>query len=338
MAVILGMNAAGAATDGIASKNYVDTQITGVNETLGAKVDTATYNADKANFETTAHAAETYATKGTTLAEYGITNAYTKGEVDSKVASVVAGDMEESLKAYAKAEDMTTALAGKVDTTTYAADKATFETVTGATDKYAAKNTETVASGAASAAATNAVAIGDLDSLTVAESARGSLVAAINAVKQAVDDDQTAWTGATNDLVTRVNSVDTSILSINSTLNDSENGLGAVKTLATNAGTAASEAATAAAAAQAKAEEAATAAAQYDEMLSNPETGYRSIQGIAQQAKELSESNSEKFADYTKTADLGDLAKAAPGACSDSANKCVLTFDGVSYEWEVVAR
>ncbi|MBN1281376.1 MAG: hypothetical protein JW985_00175 [Alphaproteobacteria bacterium] len=38
------------------------------------------------------------------------------------------------------------------------------------------------------------------------------------------------------------------------------------------------------------------------------------------------------------TADLGTLATAAPGACSDPTNKCVLTFDGTTYSWEVVER
>ena len=35
---------------------------------------------------------------------------------------------------------------------------------------------------------------------------------------------------------------------------------------------------------------------------------------------------------------LGALATAAPGACSNPTNKCVLTFDGTKYGWEVVAR
>ncbi|MBN1325338.1 MAG: hypothetical protein JW974_03930 [Alphaproteobacteria bacterium] len=38
------------------------------------------------------------------------------------------------------------------------------------------------------------------------------------------------------------------------------------------------------------------------------------------------------------TASLGTLATAAPGACSDPLNKCVLTFDGTTYSWEIVER
>lgn len=38
------------------------------------------------------------------------------------------------------------------------------------------------------------------------------------------------------------------------------------------------------------------------------------------------------------TASLGSLATAAPGACSDPTNKCVLTFDGTTYSWEIIQR
>ncbi len=35
---------------------------------------------------------------------------------------------------------------------------------------------------------------------------------------------------------------------------------------------------------------------------------------------------------------LGSLATAAPGACSDATNQCVLVFNGTDYSWEVVQR
>lgn len=41
---------------------------------------------------------------------------------------------------------------------------------------------------------------------------------------------------------------------------------------------------------------------------------------------------------YTKTADLGTLAKAAPGACAEPTKKCALVFDGTTYTWEVIER
>lgn len=41
---------------------------------------------------------------------------------------------------------------------------------------------------------------------------------------------------------------------------------------------------------------------------------------------------------YTKTADLGALAKAAPGECAEPTKKCALVFDGTNYTWEVIER
>jgi hypothetical protein len=35
---------------------------------------------------------------------------------------------------------------------------------------------------------------------------------------------------------------------------------------------------------------------------------------------------------------LGALAKAAPGTCGNASNKCLLTFDGTNFGWEVIAR
>ncbi len=41
---------------------------------------------------------------------------------------------------------------------------------------------------------------------------------------------------------------------------------------------------------------------------------------------------------YTKKTDLGTLAKAAPGECSNPTKKCALVFDGTNYTWEVIER
>lgn len=48
---------------------------------------------------------------------YAKSETYTKGEVDEKVANVVAGDMSEALKSYAKTADVNASLAGKANTT-----------------------------------------------------------------------------------------------------------------------------------------------------------------------------------------------------------------------------
>lgn len=46
-----------------------------------------------------------------------VSDVYTKAEVDDKVADVVAGDMSEALKSYAKTADVNASLAGKANTT-----------------------------------------------------------------------------------------------------------------------------------------------------------------------------------------------------------------------------
>ena len=76
MAAILATGAANAAT-GIASVDYVDAQKTSLQTSINGKAD-----------------------KATTLAGYGIEDAYTKDEVDDQVSKAVAGDMSEALKGY----------------------------------------------------------------------------------------------------------------------------------------------------------------------------------------------------------------------------------------------
>lgn len=62
------------------------------------------------------------ADSATTLAGYGITDAYTKTEVDTKVADVVAGDMSEALEAYVTKETYTAGMNLKADKTQVATD------------------------------------------------------------------------------------------------------------------------------------------------------------------------------------------------------------------------
>lgn len=158
MAAILGVTGANAAVT-VASQGYVDSKIQGVEtnvantyltqedaadtyltETQVTKqitnviaaedgaVATAQAAADKAQGEV--DALETVvagkADSATTLEGYGITDAYTKTEVDEKVAEVVAGDMTEALTAYAKTADVESTYATKdalsaVETTANAA-------------------------------------------------------------------------------------------------------------------------------------------------------------------------------------------------------------------------
>lgn len=322
MAMILATGAQ-AATTGIASKDYVDR---GLNTKIGADA--------IVDMETKTSAAATYAPKATTLAGYGITDAYTKGEVynkdevDGKVAEVVGGEgMSEVLKDYAKTAEVDQKLGTKVDTTIYNADKATFETVTGAAGKYAdiaIEATVDTAAGNAAKALTNIGTVG-----TLATEKKDNLVNAVNELHADAVADRQAWGTSTSGLSDRINGVESSVTTITATLNDEEDGLAAVKTLATGANSAAGAAATAAAEAKTAADAAKNLADSNATALSNK---------VNQQDLNLYETKANAAATYATEASLGALAKAAPGACSDATNKCVLTFDGTTYAWEVVAR
>lgn len=60
--------------------------------------------------------------------------------------------------------------------------------------------------------------------------------------------------------------------------------------------------------------------------------------GVADNKAKVEAVTKDLADNYTKTADLGTLAKAAPGACAEPTKKCALVFDGTAYSWEVVER
>mgnify|MGYP004523046221 CR=1 FL=1 len=72
--------------------------------------------ADLAGYATTDQLAQK-ANASDLAAKANTTDVYTKTEVDEKVANVVAGDMSEALKSYAKTADVNASLAGKANTT-----------------------------------------------------------------------------------------------------------------------------------------------------------------------------------------------------------------------------
>lgn len=81
-------------------------------------VDLAPYakTADLAGYATTDQLAQK-ANASDLAAKANASDVYTKTEVDEKVADVVAGDMSEALKSYAKTADVNASLAGKANTT-----------------------------------------------------------------------------------------------------------------------------------------------------------------------------------------------------------------------------
>lgn len=60
--------------------------------------------------------------------------------------------------------------------------------------------------------------------------------------------------------------------------------------------------------------------------------------GVAENKTAVAAVTKDLADNYTKTADLGTLAKAAPGACAEPTKKCALVFDGTAYTWEVIER
>lgn len=87
-------------TDGTAPRATADAAGNVITDTYAVKADVDELErevAAKANTQYVNEELAKKADKSTTLAGYGITDAYTKGEVDSKVADIVAGDMGEAL-------------------------------------------------------------------------------------------------------------------------------------------------------------------------------------------------------------------------------------------------
>lgn len=158
MAAILGATGANAAIN-VASQGYVDSKVgaveTNITNNYLSKTDaagtyvttqyvtenitnvlgdeTAGLVADVAKAQAAADAAQGEvdalesvvagkADSATTLAGYGITDAYTKTEVDTKVADVVAGDMSEALEAYVTTETYTAGMNLKADKAQVATD------------------------------------------------------------------------------------------------------------------------------------------------------------------------------------------------------------------------
>lgn len=60
--------------------------------------------------------------------------------------------------------------------------------------------------------------------------------------------------------------------------------------------------------------------------------------GVADNKAAVAAVTNDLADNYTKTADLGTLAKAAPGECAEPTKKCALVFDGTNYTWEVIER
>ena len=101
----------------LTTQDYVDGGLRALYRTIdGKKADTTkVYTKEEADgkFLTEHQDVSGKADAATTLSGYGITDAYTKSEVDTKVANIVAGDMTEALSGKQDAiEDLTTIRSG----------------------------------------------------------------------------------------------------------------------------------------------------------------------------------------------------------------------------------
>ncbi len=72
--------------------------------------------------------------------------------------------------------------------------------------------------------------------------------------------------------------------------------------------------------------------------MTNATTGLAATKTIADNALAATQTNATEIAKKVNSTDLGALATAAPGECADAESKCVLTFNGTAYGWEVIAR
>lgn len=318
MAAILTAGAANAAVSKIASQEYVDRQNTAQTTTITENI-TTQFSETLKSYPTTEQVTTT------------ITN-----EINTAIAE--GGAIDEALADYAT----TTELDKKADKTAIA----DMETKTSAAATYAVKATEGVANTATQDATKALTAIGTLTELTT--TAKGNVVAAVNEIDAAVTANgdaitaaqtaaeeaasaATAAQAAATAAQTAASAAQGDVDALEAVVTNETTGLAATKTIADNAATAAAGAKTAADAAQADVDS-------LEGVVTNATTGLAATKTVADNALAATQTNAAEIAKKVNSTDLGALATAAPGECADAESKCVLTFNGTAYGWEVIAR
>ena len=184
-------------TDGTAPRATADAAGNVITDTYAVKADVDELErevAAKANTQYVNEELAKKADKSTTLAGYGITDAYTKGEVDSKVANIVAGDMEEALTGK---EDKS----NKVQTLTNSdSEYPSTAAVTTALAGYA--TTAQLAGVSDDVAALDSVVNDEENGLTSLAGKIATAVAGAEAAKQAAEAAQSAADGLTSRVAT----------------------------------------------------------------------------------------------------------------------------------------
>lgn len=184
-------------TDGTAPRATADAAGNVITDTYAVKADVDVLErevAAKANMQYVNEELAKKADKSTTLAGYGITDAYTKGEVDSKVANIVAGDMEEALTGK---EDVTNK---KTTLTNSDTDYPSTSAVTTALAGYA--TTAQLAEVSGDVAALGSVVNDEENGLTSLAGKIATAVAGAEAAQSAAEAAQSAADGLTSRVAT----------------------------------------------------------------------------------------------------------------------------------------
>ena len=184
-------------TDGTAPRATADAAGNVITDTYAVKADVDELErevAAKANTQYVNEELAKKADKSTTLAGYGITDAYTKGEVDSKVADIVAGDMGEALTGK---EDVTNK---KTTLTNSDTDYPSTSAVTTALAGYA--TTEQLTAVSDDVAALDLVVNDEENGLTSLAGKIATAVAGAEAAQQAAEAAQSAADGLTSRVAT----------------------------------------------------------------------------------------------------------------------------------------
>lgn len=249
------------------------------------------------------------ADKATTLQGYGITDAYTKTEVDT------------ALGAKANTADLG-ALAEK-DTVSAAEIDANAVTTAKIVDKNVTK-----AKLADDVQASLGRADSALQQTDLADYAKTAEVDADLALKQDKTD---------NDLATTAKTVVGAINEVNTKAGTAATDAAQAKSDAAQAKTDAAQAKTDATQAKSDAAEATTAATTATETATQAKSTADTASQTATQAKSTAE-EAKTTAGEAKTAALAAIPKPTDPSCENPTNKCVLTYNNSAYEWEVVAR
>jgi hypothetical protein len=306
----------------------------------GALAATALQAAAIADMETKTSAAATYAVKATEgIASGAATRAATNATAIGTLASLSTTEKTNLVGAINEIKG----IMGTLDSATMA----DLITETDADGKYAVKATEGVASGAATAAAAaqadadaNTAAIGTLASLTTTE--KTTVVGAINEIKTILG---TLDAPTLADVLTKTQA---------DTLYDTKGAAAAAQTAAQNYAdandadtiyddTALAGRVTANETFKNRAEGFATSAqgALADTALQDADiAGLATTESVTTGLATKADTTTVNAALDLKAnkSELGMLAEAAPGECSDATSKCVLVYNGTAFEWEVIER